>query len=119
MFKFLQRAFRRAEPDRAPLILAECEKESQRTAKALPQFMSNPRDVNLRTSLLQKAADAGLTEHQTVKGLAFLHHLIEFLTVDPTPPLEMLEPLVEEAKRYQFEDIHAVRMLRDHLKLTR
>jgi hypothetical protein len=114
MFKFLKRAFHGP-----ATILAECERESERAARALPYFISNPRDDNLRRSLLQKAAGAGLSEHHAVKRLALVHRLIDAVTVDPTPTPEMLDPLVEQAKRYQLEDSHAVRLIQDHLALTR
>lgn len=111
MFKFLQRA-------QAPTILADCEKELHRTAKAEPYFMSD-RDVNSRAGLLQRAAAAGLGEHETVKRLDFLQRLLGAVTVDPTPAPAVLDALLAEAKRYQFENISAVRSIRQHQELHR
>jgi hypothetical protein len=121
MFEFFRRAFRQQREAykqslTAPL-LAECEKEVKRTAAMNPYFASQ-RDVTLRTSLLQKAAHAGISDHETVKRLAFLNRLIEAITVDPTPPDEVLVSLVEEATRYGFDDITAVRNVKDHLELA-
>lgn len=129
MFSFLRRIFRGSETERARktdavrridrTLVADCEREADRTAKAHPGFMSNPRDASLRAALLQRATEAGLAEHEMVKRLAFLDRLVEAMSIDPTPAPEVLAPFVEEAKQYQFEEIQSVRLLRRHLDLER
>src|SRR5262245_15734149 len=112
MFKFLRRA-------REATLLADCEKEIHRTAAANPKYVSVPRDVNARADLLQKAAAAGLTDHETVKRLDFLHRLVRAVTEDPAPAPAVLESLLAEGARCGFESISTIQMLRRYLDLER
>ena len=77
MFKYLNRL-------QTPTILAECEKEVNGTAAADVYFRGE-RDTSRRAELLQKAAGAGLADHQTVKRLDFLQRLLADVCDDPTP----------------------------------
>jgi hypothetical protein len=112
MFKFFQRK-------RDSAILAECEQELRRTAAAHPGYVSVPRDMNARAELLRRAVGTGLGEHTTVKRLEFLQRLVHGVTADPALPQAVLESLLIEAARYQFDNIQAVRLLREYLELER
>lgn len=110
MFRFLQRL-------QAPAILADCEKESNRTARAGCQFVSVPRDMSARAALLQRAVAAGLADHETVKRLDFLQRLLVAVTGNPEPSAAIQDALVAEAKRYQLEHTSGVQVLRKHREL--
>jgi hypothetical protein len=108
MFKFLRR-------DQNPAILAECEEELRRTAVANWQYVSVPRDMNARAELLQKAATAGLAEHETVKRLDFLQRLL--LAVNAPSTLAVKEAFLNAAPRYQLEGTSAIRWMRQQRDL--
>ena len=101
---------RREQPPKDPTVLAECQKEMERTAAAVARFVSVPRDMAQRVALLERAHAAGHSEHETVKRLDYLQRLLTTLN-DGAASAPAKDALLDEAKQYQFESISAVRTL--------
>lgn len=109
MFKFLQK--RREETIRRQRqeVLTACDDLIHFTITSAWQYVSRPRDTSARAELLQKAASAGLAEHDTVKRLDFLQRLLPALA--GSMDLQALDAFLAEANHLQMKEGSAVHKL--------
>jgi hypothetical protein len=106
---FEKRRERQAEEQRAALI-AECKAQFESASRKMPELLKEADATNV-AALVQKASNAGLAEHETVRRLQLLERLWRAALDDEAAASINPDALLAESARLQMSNTSIVRLL--------
>jgi hypothetical protein len=101
--------------------LQVCERELDRTARALAAYANSPRDLAERAAMLGQAQSVALSDHPIVVRLEFLQRLLTALdagTIDEQDT-GLMERFISEGERLGLGDTNGINIVRRSLRLAK